>query len=115
MNTETRQQVIDYLRQCLDDIGLTLMMFGHQKNIDDLIQKGYSFEDFKAVIDYKILKWKDTDYKRYLRPETLFGNKFEIYLNESRKHTTFIQRLSNSVNSAKQLIDRSVVGFKRRS
>ena len=47
------------------------------------INEGYLFNDFKKVIDIKTNKWK-TDPKMcdYLRPETLFGNKFEGYLNE---------------------------------
>ena len=38
-------------------------------------------EDFKAVIDYKVSEWKGTKMEDYLRPETLFGTKFESYLN----------------------------------
>ena len=40
-------------------------------------------DDFKKVIDVKSLEWnKDPKMCKYLRPETLFGNKFEGYLNE---------------------------------
>ena len=42
----------------------------------------YTLEDFKAVIDYKVSKWKGTDMEQYLRPSTLFGNKFQNYVNE---------------------------------
>ena len=39
-------------------------------------------EDFKLVIDIKAAEWlNDTEMNRYLRPDTLFGSKFEIYLN----------------------------------
>ena len=37
------------------------------------------------VIDIKTIDWKGTDYEKYLRPETLFGNKFESYLNTKPK------------------------------
>jgi uncharacterized phage protein (TIGR02220 family) len=42
---------------------------------------GRTVEDFKTVIDNQCAKWK-TDPKmiEYLRPETLFGTKFESYL-----------------------------------
>lgn len=43
---------------------------------------GFTVNDFKTVIDKKTAEWKDTDMAKYLRPETLFGNKFEGYLNE---------------------------------
>ena len=45
--------------------------------------EGYRIEDFKKVIDIKHNKWHD-DPKMvdFLRPQTLFGTKFEAYLNE---------------------------------
>lgn len=44
---------------------------------------GFRLDDFKKVIDNKCAKWL-TDEKMvdYLRPQTLFGTKFESYLNE---------------------------------
>ena len=45
--------------------------------------EGFSLDDFKHVIDTKTADWlKDEKMSRYLRPETLFGTKFENYLNE---------------------------------
>ena len=46
------------------------------------INEGYSEEDFKKVIDNKTDEWLNTDMEKYLRPETLFGPKFESYLNQ---------------------------------
>lgn len=44
---------------------------------------GYTLEDFKTVIDKKSVEWmNDKDFSKYLRPETLFGTKFEGYLNQ---------------------------------
>ena len=45
------------------------------------LNEGYTLEDFKTVIDKKAREWKGTDMEKYLRPETLFGNKFEGYVN----------------------------------
>ena len=43
---------------------------------------GFTVEDFKRVVDHQSEEWKhDAKYSKYLRPETLFGNKFESYLN----------------------------------
>ena len=51
--------------------------------IDGRLKEGFSAEDFKAVIDKKCAQWRgDPDREKYLRPETLFGVKFEGYLNE---------------------------------
>jgi uncharacterized phage protein (TIGR02220 family) len=42
-----------------------------------------SLDDFKRVIDNKCLQWlNDEKMISFLRPETLFGTKFESYLNE---------------------------------
>ena len=46
----------------------------------------YTVEDFKSVIDNKCAEWLgDEKMQKYLRPETLFGRKFESYLNISSK------------------------------
>ena len=42
----------------------------------------YTVVDFKEVIDKKVKDWKGTEMEKYLRPETLFGTKFESYLNQ---------------------------------
>lgn len=42
-------------------------------------------DDFYTVIDKQYEKWKGTEWEQYLRPETLFGNKFEGYLNSKAK------------------------------
>lgn len=46
------------------------------------MKEGFEVEDFKTVIDKKVEEWKGTDMQKYLRPETLFGTKFEGYLNQ---------------------------------
>ena len=56
-----------------------------QKVIDARINEGFSIEDMLKVIDIKTIDWKGTDYEKYLRPETLFGSKFESYLNTKPK------------------------------
>lgn len=45
--------------------------------------EGFKLDDFKQVIDNKSSQWlNDPNMQKYLRPETLFGTKFEGYLNE---------------------------------
>lgn len=46
------------------------------------LSEGFKVDDFKAVIDKKCAEWiGDPKMEKYLRPETLFGTKFEGYLN----------------------------------
>lgn len=46
------------------------------------LAEGFSVDDFKTVIDKKCAEWiGDEKMEQYLRPETLFGTKFESYLN----------------------------------
>ena len=46
-------------------------------------REGFRLDDFRAVIAKKCADWLgDPKFGRYLRPETLFGPKFEAYLNE---------------------------------
>ena len=45
--------------------------------------EGFTDIDFKTVIDKKCAEWlQDGNMVQYLRPETLFGTKFEAYLNQ---------------------------------
>lgn len=45
------------------------------------LNDGFTEDDFKKVIDNKCKEWIGTEFEKFLRPETLFGNKFENYLN----------------------------------
>lgn len=48
------------------------------------LNQGFSLEDFKQVIDNKVADWgNDSQMSKFLRPQTLFSNKFESYLNQS--------------------------------
>ena len=54
-----------------------------QSLIKARLREGFTVDDFKRVIDNKTKEWKhDPKMSKYLRPETLFGTKFESYLNE---------------------------------
>ena len=70
------------------------------------LNEGYVLDNFKTVIDNKCESWIGTKYEQYLRPETLFGNKFEGYLNEKhndntqpkKTYTTNVPNKNNSNN-----------------
>ncbi|WP_290776106.1 conserved phage C-terminal domain-containing protein [Anaerofustis sp.] len=47
------------------------------------LKEGFTVEDFKTVIDKKVAEWKGTEWEKFLRPQTLFGTKFEGYLNQN--------------------------------
>ena len=53
-----------------------------RKLIAARLAEGFTADDFKAVISKKAKEWQNTDMAQYLRPETLFGTKFEGYLNQ---------------------------------
>ena len=52
------------------------------------VKEGFTLDDFKVVIDKKCTEWLKTDMAQYLRPETLFGTKFEGYLNAKVTRST---------------------------
>lgn len=71
------------------------------KPIKARFKDGYSLEDFKTVIDKKCDMWlNDANMAKYLRPSTLFGPKFDGYLNEVVPQKPFNASLyRNSENS----------------
>lgn len=82
---EIHKKIIDYLNEKADKSFKSTI-----KKTRDLInvrlKEEFVEEDFYKVIDNKVLTWlEDAKMSVYLRPETLFGNKFESYLNEAPK------------------------------
>lgn len=49
------------------------------------LKEGFKVIDIMRVIETKCDEWLDTDMEKYLRPETLFGSKFENYVNQRRR------------------------------
>ena len=67
--------------------------FRHNENNYKLIRKllkdNFSVEDIKKVIYSKYIEWKDDPkMKQYIRPITIFSNKFESYLQFINKSKT---------------------------
>ncbi|WP_142419070.1 conserved phage C-terminal domain-containing protein [Clostridium sp.] len=74
-------QIIDYLNKKVD----TKYRSTSKKTkslITARLNEGFTKEDFYKVIDNKSSEWLGTNMQQYLRPETLFGTKFEGYLNQ---------------------------------
>lgn len=55
----------------------------NNKLINSRLSEGYKEEDFYKVIDLKCKQWLGTEFEKYLRPLTLFGDNFDRYLNEA--------------------------------
>lgn len=52
-----------------------------QSLINARLKEGFTLDDFRVVINKQCNEWKnDKQMAKYLRPETLFGTKFEGYL-----------------------------------
>ena len=84
-NKEIYKEIINYLN---------LKLNTHYKDttpktqslINARLKEGFSVDDFKKVIDTKYDDWyRDKKMFTYLRPETLFSNKFENYLNQRKE------------------------------
>ena len=77
------KSVIDYLNEKANT--KFRIVDSHKRFIKARYNEGYKTEDFYKVIDNKVSSWiNDPKYSSYLRPSTLFGNKFDNYLNENR-------------------------------
>lgn len=75
------KEIVDYLNQRIGS-NYKPNASKTKTSIHARVQEGYTLEDFKIVIDKKVNEWYGTDMAKYLRPETLFGTKFEGYLNQ---------------------------------
>lgn len=58
-----------------------------RKLIKARLKEGFTVDEIKLVIDKKCAEWlNNPSMREYLRPETLFGNKFEGYLNAKSRN-----------------------------
>lgn len=74
-----------------------------RKLINARLNEGFTVDDFKIVIDKKSKEWLGTDYAKYLRPETLFGTKFESYLNALSSHIAYNGGKANTMDMLESL------------
>lgn len=94
-------EVIDYLNQKTGK-NFKSTSKATQRHIKARFADGFTLNDFKQVIDTKSAQWlKDKKMSAYLRPDTLFGTKFEGYLNEvnvkPKQDTSFEESLGLKV------------------
>lgn len=79
---EITKQVVEYLNLKTNS-KFRYKSKSTQSKINARLNEGYKLDDFIAVIDKKTDEWIDNpDFSKYLCPETLFGTKFEKYLNQ---------------------------------
>lgn len=89
--SEKARDIIDYLNAKLN----TKYKADNKKTLELIkarLTEGFTVEDFKMVIDKKAFEWgQEPNMCQYLRPVTLFSNKFESYLNQP-----FTKKISES-------------------
>jgi uncharacterized phage protein (TIGR02220 family) len=56
------------------------------------LNEGYTDEECFRVIDNKCVDWLGQPKEKFLRPETIFGNKFDGYLNEGGARSSVCQK-----------------------
>ena len=99
-DSETIKEIVEYLNKICGT--------NYRPSADDTIRhinarlkEGRTIDDFKKVIDVKHDEWKNTDWEKYLRPKTLFGTKFESYLNQKKRvkeeELTAVERVKRGI------------------
>jgi len=69
--------------------------------------EGFKLDDFKEVIDIMASKWlSDRKFNDYLRPQTIFSNKFESYLNAKKKDNRFSDKEAETLDTIKSWYDK---------
>lgn len=73
------KEIVDYLNEKISS-HYSYKTQNTKLHIKARLNEGFTLDDFKTVIDKKVSEWQGTEFEKYLRPETLFGTKFENYL-----------------------------------
>lgn len=77
-----KKNIINYLNNKIDS-HYKYTSKATSRLINARMNDGFTEEDFYTVIDKKTEEWKnDLKMSKYLTPDTLFGTKFEKYLNQ---------------------------------
>lgn len=85
--TEETKHIIDYLNKRTGK-KYSVKTKKTAQLIHKLLDNGFTVEDFERVIDIKCKQWLNNEkMNQYLRPRTLFSEKFEDYLNEAPTRT----------------------------
>lgn len=79
---ETVKSIVDYLNMVCGT-NYRYQTANTKKHIRARLSEGFTYEDFQKVIDKKSAEWTGTTMEKFLRPDTLFGSKFESYLNQN--------------------------------
>lgn len=79
---EVYEDIINFLNQATGKNYKTNSVI-NRKFITQRLNDGFTIEDFRQVISVKSTNWLGGKMEQFLRPETLFSNKFESYLNEN--------------------------------
>lgn len=96
-------RVIDYLNQKTSK-NFKSTSKKTQELIKARLNEKFTEEDFKKVIDIKTSEWKnDIKMQQYLRPETLFGTKFESYLNQNQNSTSLTEEYNTDFSEYDEL------------
>jgi uncharacterized phage protein (TIGR02220 family) len=104
-NDDLIVEIIDYLNECTGKSYKATSKVA-TININARLKEGYTKDDFVKVISVKATKWLNTKFEDYLTPNTLFGNKFESYLNENIK----VEKTKQE-NAYEQVIKATELGF----
>jgi uncharacterized phage protein (TIGR02220 family) len=99
---EVYESIISYLNQKAGT-GYKSQTTSYRTFINARLKAGYKLEDFYKVIDNKSTEWIGTDFQKFLRPETLFGNKFDSYLNQITTKKTKQEIAYEQVSEATKL------------
>lgn len=98
------EEIVDHLNKRADT-HYRATTANTRKLIKARLKEGFTVDEFKLVIDKKCEEWlNNRDMARYLRPETLFGSKFESYLNAKSRPQSNLNAYTNH-NTAAQPID----------
>lgn len=102
------KKVIDYLNEKLGT-KYKVNSSINKRLINARAKDGFGFEAFKTVIDNKYASWAfDPKMRRYLRPQTLFGTKFESYLYEKPAARTDIKNKLLTDDTVENILDQDL-------
>lgn len=94
-STKIIKDIVEYLNETVN-AKYKATTVKTQQLIKARLKEGFTLEQFKDVIDKKAREWTNTNMEKYLTPITLFGNKFESYVNQKIRTNPTSENANNN-------------------
>lgn len=109
------QNVIEYLNQLSGRKFLTTNQL-YLRRIIQRLKEGYTEDELREIIEYKVAEWKGGEMEKHLQPDTLFNkekcNKYRDQVRHAKENNLTISQIKGKRNDKSDLWERVAATYR---